>query len=454
MRATTIGIGCLLLLGLVGCDPATMEGGETTSDGGVRGPRGDAGIEPPPTPEGDASVPTPGQDGGTAPLPGTDGGGPVEPPPPRPEDEVRVGYFSAWSVYDRNFHVMDMPLEMLTHVNYAFANIASGECVLGDSYADIDRAYPGDSWDSGALRGSFGQLARAKAAHPHLRTLLSVGGWTWSRDFSDAALTEASRQRFARSCVELAARYGFDGVDIDWEFPVSGGLESNVRRPEDKANYVLLLQALRQELEARASRDARAEPYLLTIAVGAGPEPLNNLDLPAMAAVLDWINVMTYDFHGAWANVTGHNAPMVAVAGEPAGFGVTHSIEGYRAGGVPASKLVLGVPFYGRSWNGATSGLRGPATGAGPGSWENGVLEWKDLAANYLTNGRFSQGFDDVAQAPYLHDAASGVFISYDDPRSLAIKRDYGRRMGLRGFMIWEMNSDDAAHSLMRVFLE
>jgi len=451
MRATTtIGIGCLLLFGL-GCEPATM--GLADADGGTR-PRRDAGVGedgPDPSDDDDAATPPRDDDAGTS-APGVDAGNVT--PPPRREDELRVGYFSSWSVYDRNFHVMDMPLEMLTHVNYAFVNIAGGECVLGDSYADVDRAYPGDTWDEGVLRGSFGQLRRAKEMHPHLRTLLSIGGWTWSRDFSDVALTDASRERFARSCVELAARYGFDGLDVDWEFPVSGGLDTNIRRPEDKANYVLLLQALRRELEARASRDGRAEPYLLTIAVGAGPEPIGNLDLPAMAAALDWINVMTYDFHGAWARTTGHNAPMVTVPGEPAGFAVTDAIDGYLEGGVPASKLVLGVPFYGRSWAGATAGLRGAATGAGPGSWESGVLEWKDIAARYLTDARFTQGFDEVAQAPYLHDAAGGVFVSYDDPRSLAIKRDFGRSRGLAGFMIWEMNSDDSAHSLMRVFME
>src|SRR5690606_23615492 len=139
----------------------------------------------------------------------------------------------------------------LTHVNYAFVNIQGGECVLGDPYADVDRAYPGDSFEAGVLRGSFGQLARAKERNPALRTLLSIGGWTWSGGFSDAAPTDASRQRVARSRVGPAVRYGFDGLDVEWEFPVSGGLETNVRRPEDRRNYTMLPQALRAELEAR-----------------------------------------------------------------------------------------------------------------------------------------------------------------------------------------------------------
>ncbi|UJR87042.1 glycoside hydrolase family 18 protein [Sandaracinus amylolyticus] len=398
-------------------------------------------------------------DGGTT---GRSDGGPVDPdtdagdPLPVPGARV-VGYFSAWSVYQRNYHVMDMPAEQLTHINYAFLNIQNGRCVLGDSYADIERAYPGDTWEGGAVRGSFHQLELLKQAHPHLRTLLSVGGWTWSGSFSDVALSDASRRTFAESCIDIMVRYGFDGLDIDWEFPVSGGLETNTRRPEDRHNYTLLLEELRRQLVARASAQGRGEPYLLTIASGQSPEAFANLELPELGRVLDWINLMSYDYHGSWERMTGHNAPMVTAPGDPVGWGVAHAVDGLLEGGVPADRIVMGVPFYGRSWTGVTgggSGLRQSATGAGPGTWEPGVIEWKDIAANYLPNAGFTQGWDPVGQVPYLYNSSSGVFVTYDDPRSIRIKRDFARARRLGGVMIWELNCDEASDTLTRALTE
>src|SRR5262249_14122871 len=158
-----------------------------------------------------------------------------------------------------------IPAAKLTHVNYAFAKIGpTGECALFDSYAAIDKFYPGDKWDAGFLRGNFHQLQILKQKHPHLKTLISVGGWTLSGPFSDVALTPASRSKFAKSCVAFATKYGFNGVDIDWEYPVGGGLEGNKTRPEDKANYTLLLAELRQELDSQGKKDNKH--YLLTIA--------------------------------------------------------------------------------------------------------------------------------------------------------------------------------------------
>ena len=126
-----------------------------------------------------------------------------------------VAYYTAWSIYARNYFVTDIAAQKLTHINYAFANIANGEIALGDRWADIEKPYPGDSWDD-PLRGNFNALLTLKERHPHVKTLISVGGWTWSGRLSDAAVSEDSRRRFAASCVDFMTRYGFDGVDIDW----------------------------------------------------------------------------------------------------------------------------------------------------------------------------------------------------------------------------------------------
>jgi GH18 family chitinase len=214
-----------------------------------------------------------------------------------------VAYFIAWGIYGRNYQPSDIPADKLTHINYAFANIdASGRVALGDSYADIDKAYPGDSWDTSLqpFRGTFNQIMNViRKEHPHLKVLLSVGGWTWSAKFSDVAKDDGGRETFAQSCLDMIEKYGFDGIDIDWEYPVEGGLSSNVYRPEDGANYVLLLNAIRAKIGSEK---------LLTIASAAGPQLTRHLDIPGLASVLDFVNIMTYDFRGGWSKFTGQSS--------------------------------------------------------------------------------------------------------------------------------------------------
>ena len=212
--------------------------------------------------------------------------------------KVIVAYFVEWGIYQRDYHVYDIPAKNVNVINYAFADISTGgEVVLFDSYAAVEKAYPGDTWDQ-PLRGNFNQLKKLKAQNPHLITMISVGGWTLSSRFSDAALTAASRSKFAASAVAFIRKYSFDGVDIDWEYPGGGGLETNVSRPEDKQNFTALLTELRRQLDAAGQQDNRR--YYLSIAAPAGPDKIANIEPAKIAAVLDWINVMTYDLHGAW----------------------------------------------------------------------------------------------------------------------------------------------------------
>lgn len=383
--------------------------------------------------------------------PGNDGG-PDAPPGAR----RIVAYFTAWSVYGRNFHVADIPASRITHINYAFANIsAEGECALGDSYADIDKFYDGDSWDAGSLRGNFNQLIKLRQAHPHLKTLISVGGWTWSGRFSDVALTPEARRRFAASCVDFMKRYGFDGIDIDWEYPVGGGLASNTTRPEDKQNYTLLMTELRNQLDALEASDGR--DYLLTIAAPAGPGIYANLEMAALAGVLDWINLMTYDFHGAWSPLTNFNAPLYRSTSDPTTdpqirdeFNVDSAVSAYLAGGVPSHKLVIGVPFYGRGWRAVGStgnGLYQSHGGGAPGTWEMGVYDYSDLIANYVP--AYQRFVHPEARVPWLYDAATQTMISYDDPESLRVKSEYVKDRQLGGVMFWELSGDDDQGSLV-----
>jgi chitinase len=359
-----------------------------------------------------------------------------------------VGYFTAWAVYDRDYHVAEIPADKLTHVNYAFANLSpAGECVLGDSYADIEKVYEGDD-PNAPLGGSFNQLQKLKQRHGHLRTLISVGGYTWSTNFAPNAATEQGRAKLAASCVKFMRDYGFDGVDIDWEFPAS---------PQEGQDYSALLAALRAELDAAEAEDG-AE-YLLTIAAPAGPGNLANLDLPGIAASVDWINLMAYDFAGPWMGTTTFNAALYSPADDPdpdnAGLSDDAAVTAILAAGVPAEQIVLGVPFYGRSFAGAgggQDGLYSSFSGPGPGTWEPGIVDYHDIAANY--EPELERFWHDEAQVPWLYDAADDLFITYDDPESMQRKTDYIADKGLGGAMFWELAGDTQDSALLTVLAD
>ncbi len=362
-----------------------------------------------------------------------------------------IGYFVSWGVYVRDYHVPDIPAEKITHINYAFANINSQtlEIVLGDAYADIDKFYPGDSWEPGALRGSFHQLQILKDNYPEVKTLISVGGWTWSTYFSLVAATEESRQNFAASCVEFIQQYEFDGVDIDWEYPVGGGLAGNYYSPDDTENFVLLLAEMRSQLDA-------AGDYLLTVATPAGPEKIANHDLAGMEPYLDWFNIMTYDLHGPWGGeadaVTGHLAALYSQADDPlpepyhSAYNCEAAVQTYLGAGIAGDKLQMGIPMYGRGFGGVTdinNGLYQEWTNC-PwiGTWENGVWDYDDLRQNYIGINGYEYFWDEEGQVPWLYNAGTQVMISFDDTLAVAGKSEYIMETGLAGAMFWEFSGD------------
>ena len=367
-----------------------------------------------------------------------------------------VGYYPAWGIYDRSFEIADLPGEKLTHVNYAFAKLVGGQCVLGDPWADVERHLPGDPWSGPGSEapyfGNFHQLDLLQEQHPNLKTLISVGGWTWSGNFSDAALTPASRAQFATSCADFMETYGFDGIDIDWEYPGGGGLASNTSRPQDTENFTLLLQAVRNELDTRGAASNRH--YLLTIAAPAGAGKIANIEVEQIHSLLDFINIMTYDFNGPWSAVSNFNAPLHPSSGDPTstpGANADAAIQNYLGRGVPSDKLVLGVPFYGRAVQGVANvngGLFQSYTGTPLGTWDDassgatGMFDYADIAANYLGQPGINAHWEPDAGVPWLHKPSSGLFLSYDDPASLALKKQYVLANGLGGVMIWEMSSD------------
>jgi chitinase len=367
-----------------------------------------------------------------------------------------IGYFAADSVATNGYPVSKIPGEKLTAINYAFSNVSGdGRCVLGNPQADVERFYTAEESvdhqadDPQGLHGSFNQLRKLKEKHPHLKVLISIGGWTWSDHFSDAARSTGSRKDFVQSCRELYFQEYpglFDGVDIDWEFPVNGGIQEG--RPEDRRNFTLLLDELRQQLDEQGDRDGKR--YLLTIAAPAGPRVYANLELERIHPYLDWINLMTYDFHGVWDSVTNFNAPLYKSSGDPASDPITRdqlnadaAVRAYLQAGIPSQKIVLGAPFYGRGWGGVPDrehGLYQPASGPAPGGREPGAFAYTEIIEHY--SPKYQRHWHPEAKVPWLYNPEAGVMLSYDDAESIKMKAEYAKEHHLGGMMFWEMSQD------------
>lgn len=361
-----------------------------------------------------------------------------------------VGYLASWGVRSKGTRIAALPAKDLTHIFYAFGKIADdGRVVLGDPCLDIGVCQSTPAVNAG---GNFAELRRLKELNPHLKLVISIGGWTGSGKFSDAALTDSSRRLFTESAIDVYIRQTsglFDGIDLDWEFPVSGGLETNGKRPEDKENFTLLLAELRRQLDAQGATDRRH--YELAIAASAGPRALANIELTRITPLLDFINVMTYDYH-AGSRRANFNSPLYAAKGDstPA-LNIDATIRRFLDGGVPANKLLVGIPFYGRAYGSVSSingGLFQPATGNPPG-WRGGDGDWKTLSQTRLKDPRYVRHWEPAARVPWLYDSTSGTWVSYDDPESVGEKVKYVLEHKLGGVMIWELGGDDG--SLMRV---
>jgi chitinase len=313
--------------------------------------------------------------------------------------------------------------EKLTHINYAFARIQANRAVLDQPGAAADLA----------------KLRSLKQQNPHLQVMVSIGGWT-ADGFSDAALTESSRREFSRSVSALLQQYDLDGVDLDWEYP-GQGVAGIKYREEDKRNFTLLLQTLRQELDAAGAPRGRTgnNHYLLTIA-GADREYFDHVEIPKLHVYLDWVNEMAYDFFNSLTPTTGHHAGLYRSRfAAPTDRTGDAAVKQYLAAGVPAEKLVLGVPFYGRGFAGVTpqnDGINQPYQRS------EDFVSYADLVDKFIGKQGFVRYWDVDARAPYLWNSASRRFITYDDPQSIAVKRCYVEAMHLGGMMFWELRLD------------
>ncbi|PVV02601.1 hypothetical protein BB560_002940 [Smittium megazygosporum] len=376
---------------------------------------------------------------------------------------AKFAYFTSWSIYSINYKPNQIPVENLTHILYAFANIVNGEIALGDAWADVQISYGAKNTFNG-VAGAFGYLnsrtGDLRTRNPNIKTLISIGGWTWSSAFSSLASTASGRQKFAKSIAAFLPKYGFDGVDIDWEYPVSGGAPGTPTSPQDGVNYVLLLQEIRNQLNAIAPNR-----YLLTVATSAAPNIAKNVNMRSVSDVVNYINLMSYDFAGAWMNRTSYDSNLYFDYQRSSGHSIDNAVCYYQSVGVPLSKIVLGTPFCGKvfkqvgagtlpqvpGFNAPYNGV--PAVGELPGMIEAGIIN--QVGVKQLTGANNPGGyvimFDNNAKSASAFSISNKIFLTFENPSSIVAKCEYIKSKRLGGIMAWEL-SQDPTNTLTGIF--
>lgn len=327
-----------------------------------------------------------------------------------------IGYAAGYENYD--FSKIDA--EKLTHINFAFANIIDGKATF-ELETDAEKIQT---------------LMDLERVNPDLKILFSVGGWAWSNEFSNVATYSDLRNKFVASCIVLLEEYGFDGVDLDWEYPGQRA-EDNPFRPSDKDKFTLLLAEIRKALDVK-EKENNAH-YLLTIASGSDQAYIDQTDLGKAHHYLDFINIMCYDFYQGWFYQTGHHANLHPSKREQyLGNSAEEAIQRHLIAGVPPNKIVMGIPFYGRQWQKVSVGKDGLYEPAAEGGMI--VPYWK--IKEKLDNPNYKKLYDDSAKATYLWNSAERVFVSFDTPKDIKLKTEYIKEKGLAGAMFWEYSLD------------
>ncbi|MGB2637160.1 MAG: glycoside hydrolase family 18 protein [Candidatus Acidiferrum sp.] len=381
---------------------------------------------------------------------------------PEKHSKVVGGYFEEWSIYGANFNVANLQAngvaDKLTHLTYAFGDATPTGCAIADTWADYQDPYlpsvTGTPYP-GPLYGNFAALQQLKTLHPNLKVLVSLAG---APGFSAAASTAAGRQAFVANCIDLfingnlgggvSAAGIFDGIDIDWEFPAA----------TDTVNATLLMEEFRKQLDALG--DGCKKHYLLTMFGPAGQQNFSNIQLAKVARTLDFYNVQGYDFHGDWEMATNHASPLFDDKQDPddsENFYIEYTIASYLRAGVPADKLVLGIPTYGYGWTGVpniNNGLYQSATAlATPPASD--YLETPGVAT-YLTISSltgYTRHFDPKRIAVWVYQPGTGTFWTYDDPVTVWLKMGYVNLRapgGLGGAYVWALKDDDTNGTIVK----
>lgn len=345
-------------------------------------------------------------------------------------EKVVVCYYGTWATYrsgDGKFSVSDINASLCTHLVYTFVGIKSdGTVVSLDPYLDLADNYGLDN---------FNKFNALKQQNTKLKTILAVGGWNeGSAKYSTMAASAILRKTFITTARDMLLNYGFDGLDIDWEYP---NQRDTTQGSADVENFSLLLKELREEFDKHG--------LLITVAVAAVKQSASlSYDIPTISKHVDLINIMTYDMYGAWDSATGHNAPLHEDKDRI--NAVDAALKYWLTQGCPPEKLVLGLPLYGRTFtltDNNVNGVGAPASGAGlAGQYTatNGFIGYNEFC-NKLKMETWNVQYDSTAEVPYAVQGRN--WVSYDDPNSLAKKVEYAMNLGIAGVMVWSIETDD-----------
>jgi chitinase len=316
----------------------------------------------------------------------------------------------------------------LTVINYAFVNIKNNRAFLTNLKTDTI---------------NFRYLLSLKKVNPDLKVVISIGGWAWSGNFSDAVLSDTSRRAFVASAINMVRMYHLDGVDIDWEYPGMKGA-GNIYRDSDKQNYTLMFRDLRRGLDSVEHETGKK--MLLSTAVGAFKSFVQHTEMDKVAQYLNYVNLMTYDYSQG-DSVAIHHTNLFASKQYSSNEYAANAVADFEAAGVPANKLVMGVAFYGHSFKVADNDQRGLGAKVTGGRIQVGG-GYTFIKDSLINQKGFKYYKDKDAGAPYLYNADTKQFISFDDEWSVKKKCQYVRKNDMAGVMFWEYSSDKKEYLL------
>ncbi|WP_316805438.1 glycoside hydrolase family 18 protein [Pedobacter nototheniae] len=334
-----------------------------------------------------------------------------------PKKKVVIGYIGG---YKGLVDVTKIAAEKLTHINYAFINVKGNRAFLNREATDTV---------------NLKNLNTLKLKNPDLKILISIGGWAWSENFSDAALTDTSRKAFSASAVKIIEQYNLDGVDIDWEYPAIPGEKGNIFRAEDKQNFTLLLKELRLELDSLEQLHKTSK--MLTIAVGGFTNFIRHTEMDKVQQYLDYVNLMTYDFYNG--DLAGHHTNLYNSKKHPAENYADKTFKEFLAAGVPANKLVMGIAFYSRAFTLKENSIKGLGDSVLSSRYGKGYTFIKDSLINQKG---FTAYHDKQAVASYIYNPETREYMTYDDEQSVKEKCRYVLKNKMGGVMFWEYDSD------------